>query len=713
MEQTAKPSRLPRILLIVSIALFITVATVTLVWWLTRDTVNNHLTVSDNTITLSSPSGNTQFVLCVENGRLCYRVTRDDMVYIDTSPLGLSMSSVSYGEVESLDNIGTITGDIRTDVRELHGRKAVADAPCVQALFPVNGDNAFTLEARVFDDGVAFRYLLEDSGPRTLIAEETGFVLPKDSAVWAGEAHMYYESINKFYDPDRFTTTSLGTPATVKLASGGYTAIMEGDLADYPGLKLQWTAKNTYTADIGDGTAALTGAVTTPWRILSVADDLNELVNNTIVYQVCDKADESLFADDWVKPGRAAWSWITGRTTDRVTEDLMEEYTLNAAKLGFEYNIIDEGWINWGMYAPKLQKLAALGDEYGVGQILWTGVTAGASYNGGIQSAEDAYAYLDLLETLGMAGGKIDFFTTENNVELGVDLYRDILAYAAQKELVINFHGCNKPTGYDVTFRNELNREAILGLESTQVYNQQVQAQMFTTQPFVRNLAGHADFTPAVDLAFHMAQLVLTDAPMQAIGSDPADILASPAREMIKSVPTVWQETVVLPQSDIGKSAVIARKAGGGSWFVGGINNTLDADEITLDLSLFLGDGDYRCELWIDGDDGLEMTEQVVSADDTLTVPFTKENGFIVRFDRVTLSQYGGAIDPENPLTITVTDPDTTVRYTLDGSEPGWFSKTLEDSDTLTFDESCVLTLKVTTPNEQETVMQYRFNVIE
>lgn len=312
-----------------------------------------------------------------------------------------------------------------------------------------------------------------------------------------------------------------------------------------------------------------------------------------------------------------------------------------------------------------------------------------------------------------MAGGKIDFFTTESHVEMGVDLYRDILAYAAEKQLVINFHGCNKPTGYDVTFPNELNREAILGLESTAIENKKTQAQMFVTQPFIRNLAGHADYTPAVDDAFHIAQLVLTDAPMQAIGSDPADILASPALEMIKSVPTVWEKTVVLPQSDIGKSAVIARKGASGSWFVGGINNTLDTDEITLDLSLFLGEGDYRCELWIDGESGLEKIESTVTKNDTLTVPFSPVSGFIVRFDRVTLSQYGGAIDPETPVTITVTDPDTTIRYTLDGSEPGLFAKKLEDGDTLTLDESCTLTLKITSGEDNGLVTTYRFNRIE
>lgn len=188
-------------------------------------------------------------------------------------------------------------------------------------------------------------------------------------------------------------------------------------------------------------------------------------------------------------------------------------------------------------------------------------VTAGAGYGNGIKDFADARRYLDFLSDTGMKGGKIDFFTTETSVEMGVDIYREILQYAAEKQLLINFHGCNKPTGLDATWPNELNREAILGLESTQVTNRNAQAQMFTTQVFTRNLAGHADYTPAVDTAFHMAQLVLTDAPLQAIGTSTETLLSLPSLEMIKSVPTVWDRTVVLPQSAIGEAAVYAGKA--------------------------------------------------------------------------------------------------------------------------------------------------------
>lgn len=697
------------IAIIAALAAIVIAAVMFLVIPMMKRSIDSHIFREDAAVMITSPDNRAVLMLRVVDGRLHYRVERDGQVFMKDSPLGVTLGSDAYGTMTSIEEIGAIKGSITDDPRAINGRYAVADKPHVRATVAIDADPAFTLEVAVFNNGAAFRYILPDGGHRSLKSEQTGFALPADSAVWAGEAHQYYETVNKYYDPSVVGRVLLGTPATVKLNEGGYTAILEGDLKAYPGMKLAWASKNTYAADFdSNGSFTMDGEVTTPWRIVAVADDLNELVNNTILYQVCEKPDSDLYSDDWVQPGRAAWSWITGRTTDRVTPAIMEEYTDYAARLGFEYNIIDEGWVNWASYQSKLEELAEQGEEFGVGQILWTGVTAGASFGGGIDSVEDAYAFIDLLDELGMEGGKIDFFTTENNVEMGVDIYRAILEYAAEKELVINFHGCNKPTGYDATYPNELNREAILGLESTTVANRKIQAQMFTTQPFVRNLAGHADYTPAVDTAFHMAQLVLTDAPMQAIGSDPADILASPALEMIKSVPTVWEETVVLPQSAIGQAAVIARKSAGGSWFVGGINSTSKEDILELDLSLFLGEGSYTCEIWTDKNGKPVSETRSVTAEDTLTLPFGKLTGFILRFDRVTLSQYGGEIG--DAVTVTVSDPAVTVAYSFDNGDKATSYKTVASGESITLTESGTLAVKITKGPDKGAILSYRFN---
>ena len=155
---------------------------------------------------------------------------------------------------------------------------------------------------------------------------------------------------------------------------------------------------------------------------------------------------------------------------------------------------------------------------------------------------------------------------------------------------------------------------------------------------------------------------------------------------------------------------MIARKGDSGSWFVGGINNAHGGNDITLDLSLFLGGGTYGYELWTDGDNGLEKTTGTVTAADTLTVPFDRYSGFIVRFDRVTLSQYGGEIHPDSPVTFTVHDPDTAVHYTFDNDNTRLSEGTLQNGDTLTLTESGTLTLTITRGEDKGLCESYRFN---
>ncbi len=690
---------LKQILIVALIAAVIAGAVIAVVLLILGNHADRYISRDDQGVYILSPGERTTLSLSVSDGKLHYSVNRDGRSFMEPSALGVTVDQIAYGELGSVDQIGAASAQLRTDKRKVFGRVREANEPCVSVSVPVGeGDGAFILEARVYDDGVAFRYVLPGEGKRKVTGEQTAFSLPTGAKLWASDSHVYYESKVSRRDPSKPGSGTLSTPVTAELNDGGYAAILEADLIDYAGISLKWSGKYEYTASFEHGssdTFTLSDEITTPWRIVAIADDLNELVNNTIVYQVCDEPDTQLYAENWVKPGRVMWSWISGRDSAMVTPKILKEYTSAAAELGFEYNLIDEGWVNWGSYEKTLKNLVAQGEPYGVGQLVWTGMTAGAGYNGTIDNADDALAYIDFLSEIGAAGGKMDFFTKETNVQMGVNIYREILEYAAQKQLVINFHGCNKPTGYDVTFPNELNREAILGFESTTANDRRTMAQMFVTQPFTRSLAGHADYTPAVNTAFLMAQLVLTDSPLQSIGTDPETLFSLPSLEMIKSVPTVWEETVVLPQSEIGKAAVYARKSESGSWFVGGINYKAGGETATIDLSLFLDDGMYQMELWTDGANGLEKEVRSVTRENTVEVPFSELRGFIIRFDRMTLSQYGGKIGADGTVTVTTADPSTALSYTLDGSEPTSGSARVESGGTIMLEDTCVLTIKI------------------
>ena len=62
--------------------------------------------------------------------------------------------------------------------------------------------------------------------------------------------------------------------------------------------------------------AAVTGIITTPWRVVLIGDNLNALVNSDVIHNLCPPPDSKLFPQgmhtDWIKPGRAVWKYLDG-----------------------------------------------------------------------------------------------------------------------------------------------------------------------------------------------------------------------------------------------------------------------------------------------------------------------------------------------------------------------------------------------------------------
>jgi alpha-glucosidase len=86
--------------------------------------------------------------------------------------------------------------------------------------------------------------------------------------------------------------------------------------------------------------------------------------------------------------------------------------------------------------------------------------------------------------------------------------------------------------------------------------------------PFTRYLSGHGDFTPATftsnrrrgtTYAQQLTTAMLYNSPLLIWAERPDKYLNSPAVDLIKNMPYVWDEIVVLPQSRIGELVVMAK----------------------------------------------------------------------------------------------------------------------------------------------------------
>jgi alpha-glucosidase len=329
------------------------------------------------------------------------------------------------------------------------------------------------------------------------------------------------------------------------------------------------------------------GDIVTPWRTVVVAPDLNTLVNTNILYNLSPEPDPKYFPEgrfaDWLQPGRAVWGYLT--TVPR-TLDGMKHLSKLASDLGFEYHVVEGHWARWPVEQQK--ELIEYSRKLGVRVMVW-------KHSKDLWDPEKRLDFFNHIHSIGAIGAKLDFFDHEAK-ELE-ELYLSCLQLAAERQLVLNFHGASKPAGEAKTWPNELTREAIKGFEMRGPW-----AKHNVTVPFTRMVAGHADYTPLhfgdrkaeTTDAHQIASAIIITAPLLIYAGEPADMLQHAAVDVIKQIPSVWDETIVLEPSAIGELAVYARRKGD-QWFLAVMNGT-DARSITIDLS-FLGKDRYGVTL--------------------------------------------------------------------------------------------------------------------
>jgi alpha-glucosidase len=332
--------------------------------------------------------------------------------------------------------------------------------------------------------------------------------------------------------------------------------------------------------------AALAGTITTPWRVVVLGADLGALVNSDIVANLCPPPDEKLFPrgtrTEWIKPGRAVWRYLDGGASSL---EGVKEFSRLAGELGFEYQVVEGFWSRWT--DDQIKDVVADARKSGVGLWFWR-------HSKQLRTPEEREAFFKKLSECGVVGAKIDFFDHEHREV--VDLYSALLAGAAKYRILVNFHGANKPTGGARTWPNELIREGVRGMEASKL---EARAKHNATLPFTRYLAGPADYTPVLfgprrgdtTWAHQIASAAVFTEPLLTFAAHPKALLDNPAVEIIKSIPPVWDETIVLPGCEIGELAAFARRCGN-TWFLAVLNGPSARTE-TFPLT-FLAAGNYQ-----------------------------------------------------------------------------------------------------------------------
>lgn len=581
-----------------------------------------------------SPDKRIVYELSIEAGKLKYTIKQEGKDIIASSQIKWKVGGDTLGvHCMEIQPVKTFKKKLEYATRGGHS-KAKNTYNCAVYEVKETGESRFRVEVWVTGSGVAFRYLAE-SEQETDADDFTTFSLPAGKSLWAQNSVGFYEGAYRKYLSGNLKEGQLaGPPVTVKYDTGLYALISEGGLQDFAGMALRIVDPVTFQVRL-DGTTSGKGEVATPWRVVMVGD-LNSLVNNDIITDVS-MPESEVFRNNksWIIPGKSVWSWLANYP---VTMENMKLFSDWASELGVSYNLIDEGWSYWGSTEEeswqKLKEVVDYAKEKGVKTFIWKAYPDRKGING-IQTPERRRSFFEKCRESGVAGVKIDFFDRETQEV--IDYQARTLEDAARYQLMVNYHGCGKPAGLTRAYPNEVTREGILGLEYGSAWQDQN-----TVTPFTRFVAGHGDYTPFTFMknmigetthAHQIATLVLMTSPFLCYGGNPKEYLEHPAKEFFLSIPTVWDESVVLGVSEIGDVVAIARRSGK-DWFLAVISEQAKTIELPLN---FLGKGNYSYSSVSDvqGEQfSVQQKNGIVTRDDKIKVSLNKAGGYTARFTR-------------------------------------------------------------------------------
>ncbi|UWZ82317.1 glycoside hydrolase family 97 protein [Occallatibacter riparius] len=547
-------------------------------------------------------------------------------------PLGPGMKQVAVKPSQA-DETYTIPAGKTSQVRDHYN--------AIRADFEDDANRKLTVEIRAYDDGIAFRMIVPDQpGLKQVRLEKelTDFRFSKDAMTYPLLLDGYQSSYEDEYQARNVSGIHndwlIGLPLLTEIPGVAWVGITEADIENYAGMYLRkgderLALRTQLSPRIDHPSIAVEGdaPLTTPWRVLMIADNPGRLIESNIVLNL---NPPSKIADtSWIKAGKTSWDWWSGDYAANVTftpgmnTATLKHYIDFSAASGFPYMLIDAGWALANRKSPDdyaavaditkfdpavdMPELLRYAKEKNVKLWLWSHWTSVDKY------MDKAFP---LFEQWGIAGVKIDFMQRDD--QQMVAWYRHVVDLAAQYHLMIDFHGAFKPDGLRRTYPNLITREGVMGKEYLK-WSARTSPVHNTTLPFTRMLAGPLDYTPGAfgnanretfvgrnvqpmslgTRAHELALYVVLESPLQMVSDYPERYAGQHDFEFIKQVPATWDEVRVLGGRPM-ENITVARRSGK-DWYIGSITNW-DARTVRVPLD-FLGEGKYTAEIYADAPD--------------------------------------------------------------------------------------------------------------
>jgi len=608
--------------------------------------------------------------------QILFSLHRASGILISPSPLSLSLRDRGrLGEKAEVVNVSRRTvRDILRPVVRVKSAEILDHGNDLRLDFA----GGWALEVRAYDEGAAYRFLTDFEGRTVVESEEVRFDFPVDPRVWFPTEESFLTHSERLYEYGPLSGIPEGKmahlPLLVEIPDGPRLAVTEAGLRDYPGLYLTGTSGTSLrgifpaaareenqtrdrTVEVTrrhDYLARTDGTRDFPWRIVVVADRDTELIESQLVYKL--SPPRRIEDPSWIRPGKVAWDWWNALNlfgvdfAAGINTATYKYYIDFAARFGIEYIILDEGWsetTDLFKIHPDLDMEALLrhGREKNVGLILWV---VWKTLDDQLEAALDRFA------EWGVKGIKVDFMQRDDQDM--VKYYWRVAREAAERRLLVDFHGSFKPAGLRRAYPNVLTREGVKGLENTK-WSSMPDPEHDLILPFTRMLAGPMDYTPGAMINagkknFHasferpmslgtrchqLALYVIFESPLQMLADSPSRYLREPeCMEFLGPVPCVWDETRAL-EARVGDYALVARRSGE-EWWVGALTDW-NPRTLTLDFS-FLDEGEWTAHIYADGPNAhryagdFEKRRRMIRPGDSIAVRLAPGGGWAARLVR-------------------------------------------------------------------------------
>ncbi|MET0394100.1 MAG: glycoside hydrolase family 97 catalytic domain-containing protein, partial [Chitinophagaceae bacterium] len=518
---------------------------------------------------------------------------------------------------------------------------------------------------RVCNDGLAFRYELDNEEKRHTIRKEiSSFHLPAGTRAWLQPmsiAKSGWEHTNPSYEEHYLQDIPAGTPSPLRSGwvypalfhhGDSWVVISESGIdSNYCGTRLvNDSASSIYRIGFPDQREIFPGGDIypvktgrywrTPWRIIAMGT-LKTIAESTLGTDFAEPSPVHVDTS-FIKPGKAAWSWIMSKD-DSIVYSEQKRYIDFAADMHWQYCLIDVNWdtkIGYG----KIKELADYAAGRNVGLLLW--YNSAGDWNTTPYHPKSKLLTTELrqqefrrLQEMGIKGVKIDFFGGDGQSVM--KYYIDILHDAAKYHLLVNFHGATLPRGWQRMYPNLMTTEAVRGFEMVTFMQDDAdrEAVHCTILPFTRNLFDPMDFTPMnlsgiptqvkrrTTPGFELALSVLFLSGIQHYAESPAGMQHMPdfVKGFLRQLPVQWDDVRFIDGYP-GKYVVLARRSGD-SWYICGINAQKEEMVLSIDLSFM----QHKALNLISDDNGGSLKQSVITPSSLKTLPVTmKPNGGFV-----------------------------------------------------------------------------------